>query len=45
MHILATFLVLLNIVLLANGFALVTHESAKLFFIIFHIVVVIMIIK
>ncbi|XP_034283411.1 two pore calcium channel protein 1-like [Pantherophis guttatus] len=30
---------------LANGFALVTHESAKLFFIIFHIVVVIMIIN
>lgn len=37
--------VYLDFVLLASGFALVTHEAAKLYFITFHIVVVIMIIK
>uniref|UniRef100_A0ACB8G9F8 Uncharacterized protein n=1 Tax=Sphaerodactylus townsendi TaxID=933632 RepID=A0ACB8G9F8_9SAUR len=35
----------LNFVLIASGFALVTHQAAKLFFITFHIVVVIMIIN
>ncbi|KAM9156152.1 two pore channel protein 2-like [Pangshura tecta] len=35
----------LNFILLANGFALVTHQAAKLYFIAFHIVVVIMIIN
>ncbi|EMP32656.1 Two pore calcium channel protein 1 [Chelonia mydas] len=35
----------LNFILLANGFALVTHQAAKLYFIAFHVVVVIMIIN
>ncbi|KAL0620150.1 Two pore calcium channel protein 1 [Plecturocebus cupreus] len=35
----------LNFLLLANGFALVTHQAAKLYFILFHIVVVILIVN
>lgn len=39
-------LVLLNRTpLLSSGYALVTHMSARIFFILFHIVVVIIIIK
>lgn len=35
----------LSLLLLAGGFALVTHQAAKLYFIGFHIVVVILIVK
>lgn len=35
----------LSLPLLAGGFALVTHQAAKLYFILFHIVVVILIVK
>lgn len=35
----------LNFLLLPDGFALVTHQAAKLYFILFHIVVVILIVK
>ncbi|KAG8123127.1 hypothetical protein E2320_018528 [Naja naja] len=43
--IVSSFVVLMELTIVNHGFALVTHESAKLFFIIFHIVVVIMIIN
>lgn len=35
----------LSFALIANGFALVTHQAAKLYFIVFHVVVVILIVK